>query len=80
MTNRKSWSIDQNWRMDGQTTQARGPGGSHHRRLIKPAMATDFATVDYFSDQAIAQDPYEYLAYLVSRARSFRNRTIRSTR
>mgnify|MGYP003473923972 CR=1 FL=1 len=27
-------------------------------------MATDFATVDYFSDQAIAQDPYEYLGYL----------------
>lgn len=25
---------------------------------------TDLATVDYFSDQAVAQDPYEYLDYL----------------
>ena len=25
---------------------------------------TDFATADYFSDQEIAQEPYEYLDYL----------------
>jgi len=27
---------------------------------------TDLASVDYFSDQAVAQDPYEYLDYLRS--------------
>ncbi|MEV4238392.1 cytochrome P450 [Nocardia sp. NPDC049737] len=33
---------------------------------------TDLASVDYFSDPAIAQDPYEYLDYLRSRNPVFR--------
>jgi cytochrome P450 len=33
---------------------------------------TDLASVDYFSDQAVAQDPYEYLDYLRSRGPVFR--------
>ena len=33
---------------------------------------TDLASVDYFSDPAIAQDPYEYLAYLRGRNPVFR--------
>lgn len=33
---------------------------------------TDLATVDYFSDQAVAQDPYEYLDYLRDQGRVFR--------
>jgi cytochrome P450 len=32
---------------------------------------TDLASVDYFSDQAVAQDPYEYLEYLRSRGPVF---------
>jgi cytochrome P450 len=32
---------------------------------------TDLASVDYFSDQAIAQDPYEYLDYLRSQGPVF---------
>ncbi|MFI5718927.1 cytochrome P450 [Nocardia sp. NPDC051750] len=33
---------------------------------------TDLASVDYFSDALVAQDPYEYLAYLRSRNPVFR--------
>jgi cytochrome P450 len=33
---------------------------------------TDLASVDYFSDQAVAQDPYEYLDYLRGRGPVFR--------
>jgi cytochrome P450 len=33
---------------------------------------TDLASVDYFSDQAVAQDPYEYLDYLRSQGPVFR--------
>ena len=33
---------------------------------------TDFASVDYFSDQAVAQDPYEYLEYLRGQGPVFR--------
>ena len=33
---------------------------------------TDLASVDYFSDQAVAQDPYEYLDYLRSHGPVFR--------
>ena len=33
---------------------------------------TDLATVDYFSDQAVAQDPYEYLDYLRDQGPVFR--------
>jgi cytochrome P450 len=32
---------------------------------------TDLASVDYFSDQAVAQDPYEYLEYLRSQGPVF---------
>jgi cytochrome P450 len=35
---------------------------------------TDLASVDYFSDQAVAQDPYEYLDYLRSHGPVFRER------
>jgi cytochrome P450 len=35
---------------------------------------TDLASVDYFSDQAVAQDPYEYLDYLRSQGPVFRER------
>jgi cytochrome P450 len=34
---------------------------------------TDLASVDYFSDQAVAQDPYEYLDYLRSQGPVFRD-------
>jgi cytochrome P450 len=33
---------------------------------------TDLASVDYFSDQAVAQDPYEYLDYLRSQGPVYR--------
>src|SRR3954463_10744609 len=33
---------------------------------------SELASVDYFSDQAIAQDPYEYLDYLRSQGAVFR--------
>jgi cytochrome P450 len=33
---------------------------------------TDFASTDYFSDQAVAQDPYDYLDYLRSQGPVFR--------
>jgi cytochrome P450 len=33
---------------------------------------TDLASVDYFSDQAIAQDPYDYLDYLRGQGPVFR--------
>lgn len=33
---------------------------------------TDFASIDYFSDQAVSQDPYEYYEYLRAQGPVFR--------
>lgn len=40
---------------------------------------TDLAAVDYFFDQLVAQDPYEYFEYLRASTRSFANPTTASS-